>query len=561
MVRIPLSLLSLALACAPLAAQYETDTVSQALRHGQYLESRKKFDLALEAYRWADKQAHHTSPVCYLRIAAVECKMGRFSDALDDAKRAEKVAGSNKITEVQAHVLRAAILVQMSGKPGDKRLKEAEGELRQALAADSEQVVLHYDLGMVLLKQGNDAEGIAELKLYAASPRASRGSLDEVQRIIANPIRARAPFAPDFAIVTLQKEQLTNASLRGKVVLLDFWGAWCEPCRESVPMLRNLQKEFAGPEFQLVGISSDDEEEVVRKFVRAQQMDWQEHLDISGDVSALFHVESVPTFLVLDKDGVVRFRQSGWGPSSQGELEEVIRQALKRAPNPALAAAYGASTPPAAASAEGAEGPAGGEAAVREPPLSPVELGRVEGGVFTDPALGIRYQLPAGWIAVSPEDLHRTNLRTEAKLRHFAQRHPDLPSDVNLEIPQFVLYASKKGEGDGERIAVPCLRFSVTPAKASELSLQDFQQFAESIGATPGTRLRRPAATFTVKGHTFVRADLERGSGESHAFEALVRTMAGNQYMLEIELFANTAMEMQNLVDTLETMTFSPAEH
>ena len=561
MVRLWLSFLCWGLACAPLHGQYETDTVSQALRQGKYLESRKKYDLALESYRWADKQAHHSSPICYLHIAAVERKMGRLSDALEDAKRAEKVAGNDKASAVQAHLLRAGVLVQMAGKPTDKKLKMAEEELQEALALDPELAYVHYALGMILLKEGNDAGGVAELKLYLASPRAARDTLEEVQRIIANPIRAREPFAPDFSFVTLENQRVSNSVLRGKVVLLDFWGTWCEPCRESVPMLRNLQKEFAGPGFQLVGISSDNDDGVVRTFVEAQHMDWQEHVDVSGEISTVFKVESVPTFVVLDKDGVIRFRQSGWNPSSQADLEEVISKAQKRALDPALASAY-AVNPPAAASEPAHPGDASSGATPEDAaPLPPAELGRVEGGLYTNAALGISYQLPAGWIALSPENLHQTNLRIGSKLRNFARIHPELPGDVEAYIAQYALYASRQGEGDGQRIAVPCLRFSITPSKDPDLKLEEFEHFAESMSAIPGIRLRREAAEFTVKEHRFVRADFDRSSEKSHAFEALVRTLVGGKYLLEIEIFTGTAMELQKIVDTLQTMSFNESAH
>src|SRR5205814_3426222 len=52
-------------------------------------------------------------------------------------------------------------------------------------------------------------------------------------------IRARTPFAPRFSFTTHDNQAVSNASLRGKVVLMDFWGTWCPPCRESVPILRD----------------------------------------------------------------------------------------------------------------------------------------------------------------------------------------------------------------------------------------------------------------------------------------------------------------------------------
>src|SRR4029077_18363107 len=137
----------------------------------------------------------------------------------------------------------ATLLSQMSGKPTDKKLKEAEDEIRQALATDSANALARYDLGFVLLKQERDPEGIAELNAFLEMPGVDSETVAEARRMVANPLRARAPCAPDASVTTAQNQDLSNAPLRGKVVLVDFWGTWCPPCRESVPFLRNVNKK------------------------------------------------------------------------------------------------------------------------------------------------------------------------------------------------------------------------------------------------------------------------------------------------------------------------------
>jgi cytochrome c biogenesis protein CcmG/thiol:disulfide interchange protein DsbE len=125
-------------------------------------------------------------------------------------------------------------------------------------------------------------------------------------------------------------------------VLMDFWGTWCPPCRESIPTLQNLQKKYTGKNFELVSVSSDDEEDVWRTFVAAQKMNWTEYIDLSGEILERFKIESFPTYIVLDKDGVMRFRQSGFGETTQMELEDAINKALKRPSDPNLVAAAAA---------------------------------------------------------------------------------------------------------------------------------------------------------------------------------------------------------------------------
>jgi tetratricopeptide (TPR) repeat protein len=199
------------LAAVPLAAQESASAVAQAIAQGDLYQSKKKFDLALDAYHKADKLSHHTSALCYLKIASVERKLGDFSSALDNAKHAVKAAGEDKTLAIQAHLVRATLLTQMSGKPTDKKLKEAEAEIRQALALDPAQPLAHFDLGVVLLKQERDAEGLAELNAFVSSPGGNAATVAKARRFIASPIRAREPFAPDFSFVTHENKVVSNA--------------------------------------------------------------------------------------------------------------------------------------------------------------------------------------------------------------------------------------------------------------------------------------------------------------------------------------------------------------
>src|SRR5260370_22260951 len=149
--RAALSVVLVLTASLPSVAQESSDPVAQALSQGDLYSSKRKYELALDAYHKADKLSHHSSAPCYLKIASVERKLGDFSSALDDAKKAVKVAGEDKSVAVLAHLLRASLLSQMAGKPTDKKLKEAEDEIRQALAPASANAVPHYNLGFSLL--------------------------------------------------------------------------------------------------------------------------------------------------------------------------------------------------------------------------------------------------------------------------------------------------------------------------------------------------------------------------------------------------------------------------
>lgn len=573
MPRAILPVFSAVLFCLQVAAQESSDPVAQALSQGDLYASRRKYELALDAYHKADKLSHHASAVAFLKIASIEKKAGDFSDALDDAKKAVKAAGDNKAMNIQVLQFRASLLAQMAGKPTDKRLKEAEGELRQALTVDPANPVTHLDLGMILLRQERDAEGIAELNIYVTSQGANPATVAEAKLVIASPIRARTPFAPNFSFTTEDHQAISNASLRGKVVLLDFWGTWCPPCRESVPTLRDLNKKYSGKAFQLVGFSSDNDEDVWKTFIQAQHMDWPDYLDASDEVQRAFKIESFPTFIVLDKDGVIRFRQSGLGDSTAGELSDAINKALKRESDPKLravaageAAPASAATPGASTAASAGSTSSGGSVSEESaksdsaPASSDIEAGLVAGNAYKNAALEMTFQFPRGLIPVSTETLRTVNDRREAAAKAaIPEQHPELANSSNMAMPKTVFYASRKGAWDGQHVDIPSICINAVPSRLDSVNLDTFEQMVERMSAAASLKLTGPPVEFRVKKHPFVRADFDRGVGAVHMYQSMVQTVAGD-YLLTIEIYAYSTEELQQLAASLQTMAISDEE-
>jgi len=562
-------------ALLPAPAQDASDPVGQALAQGDLYHSKRKYELALDAYRKADKLSHHSCAQCYLKISVVERTMGDFSSALDDTKRAIKVAGDNKTVAVEAYLSRAGLLAQMAGKPADKKLKEAEEDIRQALALDPGIAVTHYDLGLVLLKQERDPEGIAELNTFINLPRANPADVADARRTIANPIRARTPFAPRFSFTTLENQQISNTNLRGKVVLLDFWGTWCPPCRESVPILRDLNKRYSAKGFQLIGVSSDEDEDVWKTFIGAQKMNWQEYIDLSGAVQESFKIESFPTYIVLDKDGVIRFRQSGLGPSTAGDLDEAVSKALKRDCEPKLAAAAAAETvepveekpavqkvivsrveiriPPRAQPSEAPHATHLAESV----PSHDVEDWTVSGNTYKNGALHLTFDFPPNWVAVSQSVLKPINEQAEQSAKATLPQRPEL-ANATVVAPKVIFYASRKGAGDGKRIEIPSIRITALRTPAQILTLDSFQRTVIQMAGGSSLQVLAAPSEYRVDDHAFFRVDLGRATGARY-YTSFVRTLTGN-YFLNIELFAYSAEELQQVASSLQAISISENE-
>jgi thiol-disulfide isomerase/thioredoxin len=154
----------------------------------------------------------------------------------------------------------------------------------------------------------------------------------------AQPTPAPAPrtglqvgdLAPAFSLQTLDGKTLTRDGLKGKVVLLDFWATWCAPCRMALPELKDLRQKKAGQPLVIVSVSVDEDRKVVESFVSSNGMSWPQAWDNQGRVTGgVFRVSDFPSYMVLDAEGRITYRQSGWAPGrSAALLDEAVSKAL-----------------------------------------------------------------------------------------------------------------------------------------------------------------------------------------------------------------------------------------
>jgi thiol-disulfide isomerase/thioredoxin len=131
---------------------------------------------------------------------------------------------------------------------------------------------------------------------------------------------------PDIEVPTLAGGSDSLAHYRGKVVLLDFWATWCAWCRKGHPELVALKNEMAGRPFEIIGISADENPEVVTRYL-AKEIDlpWpQWYVGPTGPLLKAWGVDAYPMYLLVDAKGVVQARGSG-GPSFDSVKDYVHR--------------------------------------------------------------------------------------------------------------------------------------------------------------------------------------------------------------------------------------------
>jgi peroxiredoxin len=148
------------------------------------------------------------------------------------------------------------------------------------------------------------------------------------------PARSRpAAPAPDFTATDLAGKTLRPADLRGKVVLLDFWASWCDPCRDSIPLYSAAFARLSPRGLAVIGVNEDDDAAPARAFAAKAAIPYTVLLDPDRRVYRAFGVHLLPTVFLLGRDGALQGR---WDGSAPGTVDAALKaaEALLNAPAP-----------------------------------------------------------------------------------------------------------------------------------------------------------------------------------------------------------------------------------
>jgi peroxiredoxin len=135
--------------------------------------------------------------------------------------------------------------------------------------------------------------------------------------------------APDFALKDSTGATIKLSDYRGKVVLLNFWATWCEPCKIEIPWFISFQQKFKNQDFAVVGVSMDDDGwESVKPYLAHSKINYQVVVG-NDDISKLFgEIDALPTTFVIDRGGHIA--NSHTGLVSKLTYEEEIGTLLKQ---------------------------------------------------------------------------------------------------------------------------------------------------------------------------------------------------------------------------------------
>lgn len=168
----------------------------------------------------------------------------------------------------------------------------------------------------------------------------ARATFEPKPQVGATGLLAAGTPAPDWELKTLDGKPLSLKSLRGKVVILDFWASWCGPCKMAMPGLEKLHQRFKDKPVAIVGVNcreKSDPTEAAGRVVKDLGLNYTQVIG-GDDVAKTYLVKGIPCFYVIDTEGKIVYATSGWQPQHDEMIAQFIEEILKTAGKQAAAA-------------------------------------------------------------------------------------------------------------------------------------------------------------------------------------------------------------------------------
>lgn len=139
---------------------------------------------------------------------------------------------------------------------------------------------------------------------------------------------AQAP-APDFTLKSNSGENIRLSELRGEVVLINFWASWCGPCRQEMPILSELHDKYKAMGFTVLGINVEENSSDARKLLKEMPVSFPVLFDNDSSVSKQYDVAAMPSTVLVDRDGNMRYLHKGYKPGLEDTYVNQVRSLIR----------------------------------------------------------------------------------------------------------------------------------------------------------------------------------------------------------------------------------------
>ena len=132
--------------------------------------------------------------------------------------------------------------------------------------------------------------------------------------------------APGFTLADMDGKTFTLESARGKWVFLHFWASWCGPCREEMPAIQKMHKQFKKEKWVMVLVNTAEDEDTIFSFLGEIGMDMSSLMDSDGLVTEKYKPRGLPTTILIDPEGNVQYQAIGGREWHKTEYTNFLRQ-------------------------------------------------------------------------------------------------------------------------------------------------------------------------------------------------------------------------------------------
>ena len=135
--------------------------------------------------------------------------------------------------------------------------------------------------------------------------------------------------APDFTLKSTEGGNFRLSEHRGEVLFVNFWASWCGPCRQEMPILDELHQRYESAGFKVIGISIDEDISEANEALEDIPVTFPVLYDSTSKVSKLFDVDAMPTSILVDRNGKMRFLHRGYKPGYEDDYRAQIRELIR----------------------------------------------------------------------------------------------------------------------------------------------------------------------------------------------------------------------------------------
>ncbi|MEC7984440.1 MAG: TlpA disulfide reductase family protein [Myxococcota bacterium] len=149
---------------------------------------------------------------------------------------------------------------------------------------------------------------------------------------VSTPVFAESSVAPDFTLRDINKKKVSLSDYKGKVVLLNFWATWCQPCQAEMPHLEAIYKDLKEEGFEVLSISIDEARDAskVKPLIKRGKYTFTVLLDKQTKVIPLYHPEqTLPYNALIDREGNLVWTKLSYAPGEEKLLREKVEELLK----------------------------------------------------------------------------------------------------------------------------------------------------------------------------------------------------------------------------------------